>query len=281
VNVFHHIMIAGLFAAGCDKSSPPQGTPVAPPGEAPVVANPPRDPAPARDPTPPPAVGPVGTVVGKIAFSGAAPEMKELPRFTASGKPRDPGCTTHEKAEWLVVTGGGVKDTLVRLAVGDAKDPGPPPAEPAVMDQKQCLYLPHVLAVRTGQKVAFKNSDPSMHNVHSFVGEKDNFNDISRPESTIVHDVPVPAGDQEFGVRCDLHPWMEAHIVVTDHPYFVVTGEGGSFKLDNVPAGKHKLEAWHPHLGVRTAEVTVEAGKTVEARFPPYQPSDFKAPVPP
>jgi len=52
---------------------------------------------------------------------------------------------------------------------------------------------------------------------------------------------------------------------------------GGKFRLE-LPPGKHKLQAWHPYLGVKTTEVTVAAGKTVAVKFPAYGPADYKAP---
>ena len=36
----------------------------------------------------------------------------------------------------------------------------------------------------------------------------------------------------------------ESLVVVTDHLHFTVTRPGGTFWLDNVPAGPYTLEAW-------------------------------------
>jgi hypothetical protein len=66
---------------------------------------------------------------------------------------------------------------------------------------------------------------------------------------------------------CDVHPWMRGFVVVTDHPFFAMSGADGSFTIEKVPAGKYKLEAWHAFYGLKTAEVEVADGKTVEATF--------------
>jgi len=58
-------------------------------------------------------------------------------------------------------------------------------------------------------------------------------------------------------VDCDLHSWMRAWVVVADHPFYVVTGVGGEFVLDNVPPGKYTLQIWQERLGTVTQEVTV------------------------
>ncbi len=224
--------------------------------------------------------GTTGTLKGTVKFEGAAPEMPELPRFTESGKPKDPACDSKAKAEYVVVNGGGVKDAVVRLAVGAA--PAPKDAEkprPALIDQKDCHYTPHVVALQTGQKLAFRNSDATMHNVHTYKGEESDVN-IAQPKGDPDKelDVTVPAGDTPYHVKCDVHPWMNAYALVTDHPYFTVTGDDGSFKLDNLPLGTYKLQVWHPYLGQKTVDVTVEAGKTTEVTLPAYVPGDYKAP---
>jgi hypothetical protein len=63
-------------------------------------------------------------------------------------------------------------------------------------------------------------------------------------------------------LRCDVHPWMRAYAVVTDHPYFDVTGEDGAFTLKKVPPGRYTVEAWHPKLGLKSTTVTVRKGQT-------------------
>ena len=226
------------------------------------------------------AAGSTGSLTGKIAFDGAAPEMPELPRYTETGKPKDAACDTHEKAEYVVVNGGGVKDVVVRLAVGAVARPAasetPPPL---VIDQKNCRYSPHVAVAITGQKIAFRNDDDTMHNVHTYRGTETDFN-IAQPKGTPeqVKDVTVPAGDVPYKIGCDVHPWMQAFVLVTDHPYVTVTGADGTFKLDNLPYGSYKLEAWHPYLGQKTIDVTVEPGKAVEVKLPAFGPADYKAP---
>jgi plastocyanin len=219
----------------------------------------------------------LGTIDGRVTLAGKAPEMPELPRFFESGKPRDPACATHEKARWVVGEEGGVADVLVRLPVGAAKTP--PPAAVALIDQKNCTYVPRVLGVVTGQSVAYRNSDETMHNIHTYLPDGRSDSNVAQPKGFRDHVAPlnVPGTDAPYRVACDIHPWMEAFVMVTDHPYFTVTGPDGRFRLD-APAGVYNLEAWHPNLGKRTVKVTVVPGKTVEVGFPPYKAADFRKP---
>jgi hypothetical protein len=61
--------------------------------------------------------------------------------------------------------------------------------------------------------------------------------------------------------KCDVHPWMTGYVAVTDHPFFAVTGDDGSFTIPNVPAGTYTIEAWHERFGSTTADVKVSADK--------------------
>ena len=39
-------------------------------------------------------------------------------------------------------------------------------AKPALLDQKNCLYVPQIMAVQTGQKLIMRNWNPVLHNVN-------------------------------------------------------------------------------------------------------------------
>jgi uncharacterized protein (DUF2141 family) len=68
-------------------------------------------------------------------------------------------------------------------------------------------------------------------------------------------------------VRCDVHSWMEGWLVATENPYFAVTDESGSFKLENVPAGTYTVEVWQQKLGKTSQKVTVKAKQDAKVNF--------------
>lgn len=45
------------------------------------------------------------------------------------------------------------------------------------------------------------------------------------------------AQPETIKVACDVHDWMSAYIVATEHPYYVLTDRNGAFELTDVPAG--------------------------------------------
>jgi len=46
-----------------------------------------------------------------------------------------------------------------------------------------------------------------------------------------------------------------------------VTDTNGVAKLENVPAGKQKIEVWHETLGKQDKDVDVKAGQTTKVSF--------------
>ena len=165
----------------------------------------------------------------------------------------------------MIVTGGKLKDALVRIKngsfpAGPAGPAGNVVPAPALIDQKACTYTPHVLGLVVGQKLAVRNSDGTFHNVHGQVAGALAWNRPAAPgDPDLALDVPARAGDV-VEIACDVHPWMHAYAVVQDHAKFAVTGDDGAFTLRDVPAGTYTVEAWHPVLGVKSAVVRVGAG---------------------
>ena len=203
--------------------------------------------------------GPPGTIAGVVKFSGKAPEMKELP------KPTDPVCAAAKpKDNSVIVNGGGLKDVLVRIAVGGAR--GDAPATAPVLKQEGCMYIPRVLGVVAGQDIEIQNADKTMHNVHTYKGQETLLN-AGQPAGS--SPIKKPASDEAaiLKVKCDVHPWMTAYVIATDHPYFAVTDDNGNFKIDKVPSGDYTVEAWHSEFGLKSATLKVEASKSVDPKF--------------
>ena len=132
------------------------------------------------------------------------------------------------------------------------------------MDQKECIYVPRVQGLVAGRKIAIRNSDQTLHNVHVYRGSVTLFN-VAQPAGGLTVVKKLREGDPDIVTfKCDVHPWMTAHVLVSPHPHFAVTAGDGRFTLPDVPAGRHVVEAWHEVLGTRTAEVEVTADGTTE-----------------
>ena len=205
-----------------------------------------------------------GDIKGKIKFDGKAPKMKPL-RMDA-----DPVCVANSdikpRKEWLVLDeNNGVKNVLVYVKEsksGSLSKNYDTPKEAAVIDQKGCVYVPHVLGVMVGQQLDILNSDGTLHNIHALPKVNKEFNK-AMPRSKKQMSVKFDKVEAPFKIKCDVHPWMGAFLGVFDHPYFAVTGPDGSFSIKDVPDGTYKAVAWQEKFNKRTLSqnVTVKGGK--------------------
>jgi plastocyanin len=201
-----------------------------------------------------------GTISGRIFFDGMAPAPKPLP-----GANLMPECTKAHGGpiydESLVVNSDGtLANVVVSISAGldGSLREELPPATAAVLNQRGCVFDPHVVAVMVGQPLLVKNSDPFLHNVHLLAVNNPEEN-VGQPTMAEISTSPFQS-PEVFQVKCDVHPWMQAWVRVLDNPYFAVTGTDGRFVLHGLPPGTYTLKAWHEQLGVREAQVTLDAG---------------------
>ena len=151
------------------------------------------------------------------------------------------------------------KDVVVYIdrVGGDFK----PSKEPAKMDQIKMVFTPHVLPIVAGTTVEFHNSDPVLHNVFTpdECAEKFNLGTWGAGE---VRSYTYREGGCMSVILCNVHPEMEAWVVVLQNPYFYKTGKDGLFTIENVPAGKSTFTVWHKNARGLEQQVTVpEKGK--------------------
>lgn len=209
-----------------------------------------------------PAVSPVqesttGGITGTAIFSGTVPAGEPV-QMSA-----DPYCSSAHSTPVMLRpiradSEGRLADVIVWVRDAPA---GPVPETPALMTQEGCLYHPHVLAVRSGQTVVFRNDDMTLHNINVQPARNPAFN-VGQPIRGMKIERRFANPEVGIPVRCDVHPWMTAYLAVFAHGHFAVTGEEGAFRVEGLPAGDWVLEIWHPTLGSQTREVTVGQGET-------------------
>jgi plastocyanin len=201
-----------------------------------------------------------GSVKGTIGYTGAPVKAEMLKRKG------DAFCAKKEFADETVLLSKDNKalaNVLVRIknAPAGAKAPD----APVVVDQQDCMYRPRVQGAVEGQKIEFKNSDQTMHNVHAFAGTKTLFNAPQQPKAAPMD--KDPKATDVVKLQCDVHPWMRGYVVYSKSPLYAVSGTDGTFEIKDVPAGKYTIEAWHEKLGTQTAEITVEDAKAADPKI--------------
>ena len=195
-----------------------------------------------------------GSITGTITFEGKAPKMTPLKVDAA------PICVANNeiapKKEWLILDENkGVKNMLVFITEGLNIDYSPP-EEPVVIDQKGCIYSPHVVGIMAGQQLDILNNDGTLHNIHALPKVNKEFNK-AQPRSKKKLSVKFEKPEAPFKIKSDVHPWMGAYIGVFDHPCFAVSGDDGTYIISDLKPGEYVIEAWHEKLGSQTANVTV------------------------
>ena len=163
----------------------------------------------------------------------------------------------------LVGEGGGLANAIVYfVGVESGKDPASLPAP--VLANKECRYVPHVQAMMVGQKLTIANSDPILHNTHTYdEAEKTVFN-LALP----IKDQKIEKVMKKPGLvhaKCDAgHTWMNGYIWVNDNPYFAVTDATGSFEIKDIPAGDYTVVVWHEKLGKSENDISIKAGAAAD-----------------
>jgi plastocyanin len=205
-----------------------------------------------------------GTIEGHVKLTGTPPPNAVI-RMGA-----DPSCLKINAGKRVVqqtvvrAADGGLMDVFVNVT-GSFPQVAAPPAS-AVIDQQGCMYHPRVQGARVGQTLEVKNSDATLHNIHSLSTRGNNFN-VGQPLAGMVYKYLLKTGEVMLYVKCDVHPWMTGYIGVVSHPYFAVTDATGAFTIANVPAGKQTVQVWHEQYGALTLAVDVKAGGTTTVEF--------------
>ena len=162
--------------------------------------------------------------------------------------------------------GEAVADAVVSLVPLDTATPPPPltPAAPVEIAQQNQEYTTYVTVVQAGSTVMFPNRDTVQHHVYSLSKAKKFELPLYNPGAaeSFVFDVP---GIVTLG--CNIHDWMLAYLVVVPTPYFARSDARGAAAL-TAPAGRYRLELWHPRLGAAlTEEITLADGAALRREF--------------
>ena len=211
-----------------------------------------------------PAPTTTGTVRGVVHFEGKVPAAKPISMAA------DPVCAKQHPSpmlaqEVMTDTKGDLANVIVFVSEGLGERTFDPPSAPVVVEQKGCMYMPHVMAVRANQTLELVNDDATSHNIHPVPANNREWNKAEPPGSKMEdsfarEEIAIP-------VKCNVHPWMRGYIAVFKHPYFAVTGKDGSFDLGNLPPGTYTIKAWHEKLGTATQVVTIGGSETKEVGF--------------
>jgi plastocyanin len=205
------------------------------------------------------------TISGRVTYTGtpAKPKAIDMSKEPTCAKQHTTPVTTE-----AVVTGANnaLANVVVYISAG-APDESSAPAQAVTFTQKGCQYLPHVLAMRTGQELKVVNDDQTSHNIHPLAKVNHEWNKSQPPGTPPLSE---KFDKEEFiPVKCNVHPWMHGYFAVLKTSHYAISGDDGGFTLPNLPPGKYTITAWQENYGTQTQDVTVSGNeaKTVDFSF--------------
>jgi hypothetical protein len=193
-----------------------------------------------------------GTISGTVKWSGPAPKELDFPITKDPSICEVDGKKTASLERLVVGPDGGVANTIVyikNISAGKSMDDFP--AQRRHLDQKHCRYIPHILLVPRNAELSMQSSDATLHTIHM--------------DGAASYNLPFPFPNQVnsramstpglVNLRCNGgHVWMNAEMMVVNHPYYAVTDESGRFEFTNVPPGNYQIVAWHEGWGLAGKE---------------------------
>src|SRR5438045_3374736 len=192
-----------VFPAGCSKPKSPQGSLQSSRGAAAMAIDPAN----------------TGAISGTIRFDGTAPARVPI------DMDQDPACAISKVpnlSEGIVVNQGKLRNVFIYVKRGLEDYAMAKPSAPAVLDQKGCRYVPHVLGMVAGQTLRVLNSDAAEHNVHPMPRNNAEWNESQMPGGAPKEHV-LDHAELMLPITCNQHPWMKLYVNVVKNLFFAVS----------------------------------------------------------
>jgi hypothetical protein len=211
-----------------------------------------------------------GNLSGTFKVDGTPPAPEKIPITTDAAVCGKFGLVNESV---VVGSGGGLANVVIYIRPkGTQKIPispeyGEPAAKKMEIDNKNCRFEPHVIAIRTQQALVIGNPDPMGHNSKGSPQSNPPFNPVLPAGGNFQYvfnkseTMPVP-------LQCNIHSWMQGWIVVRDDPYVAISDKDGKFEIKNLPAGEWEFQVWQEKLGgVEAVTLDGKAAKWPKGRF--------------
>jgi carboxypeptidase family protein len=190
----------------------------------------------------PVALSSVGAITGTIEIDGDAPADSIVT------PPRDQEvCGTGYPDSSVVRHGNLLANAVVWLT--DVKQGKELPVERRTeIINEECRLTPRVQAVVAGTTVNVRNEDRLAHTTRFLLGGAGGDTLARIPltdDGQVVPNEHIAAKAGLIAVTCAQHAWTRGFIAVIESPYFAVTDQSGTFRLDSIPPGRYHLRVWH------------------------------------
>jgi len=204
-----------------------------------------------------------GSISGKVTYEGTPAKQMTIDMS------KEPSCakqhSTPVMTETVVLGPDNALTNVVVFVSAGAPDEPSAPSQTAVITQKGCQYLPHVVPMVVNQELKVVNDDPTSHNIHPLAKVNPEWNK-SQPPGTppIFQKFEKP---EFIPVKCNVHPWMHSTFAVLKNSYYSISDGDGRFTIPNLPPGKYTVTAWHESYGDQAREVTITGAEAQTVNF--------------
>lgn len=213
-----------------------------------------------------------GTIRGKAVLTGKIPDPRIFHLVLFPNMELCANVDTDENMNRLlndfqVSPDGTLKDVVISLEYVEAGKPFL--KEPVNILSKDCKFTPGVSVIRQGEEFTVNNVDPVMHNSQVYQSER----------GKIILNIPIPAEEVSVGkiqfqknykmsqMVCGMHEFMQSWGYRVQNPYYFVSGEDGTFQMDDIPPGDYVVNAWHNSMKTRSQRVHVEKNSVINLNF--------------
>lgn len=220
-----------------------------------------------------------GTLTGKALLTGQVPQPRiyHLVLFPnldmcAEVKPDVETATDDElnrvMYDFIADKNKGLKDVIITLEKVEAGKPFP--KKKLNILAENCKFYPTVNVIHQGGHFDVDNRDAVMHNSQVYQAER----------GKIILNIPIPAEEvsadnkvtfqKDYKIMqmiCGMHEFMQTWGYRIENPYYFQTGADGTFKIENIPPGEYKVNAWHYMMDLESRTITIPANGTAEVNF--------------
>jgi hypothetical protein len=214
----------------------------------------------------------LGSISGSIRLTGSAPS---IPLVYPEQDIDVCGPRARQLQSLVLGTKQAVRDAVVYLGtVGTDGRHSNSNTAVAILDQRDCEFVPRVQIAPSGATLILRNSDPVLHVVRI-----DMMSGTNAPARLLNVATPYAGYEKTFKLAnfreptllkaacSNGHGWMVAYLALMPCASAALTDENGQFTLAGVPPGAYKLYAWHEVLGTMVRDVKVTRGRVTSVNL--------------
>lgn len=213
-----------------------------------------------------------GTLQGKAVLKGGIPQPRVFhlvlfPNLDMCAEVDTDDELNRILFDFIIDDQKGLKDVVITL---DKVEAGKPfPNKPINIISENCKFLPAVNVIPQGGTFFVDNQDAVMHNSQVYQKER----------GKIILNIPIPAEEisegkvvfqkhyKIFQMICGMHEFMQTWGFRVHNPYYFLTKVDGNYKIDNIPPGEYKVNAWHYLMKLRSKTIKISRGETINLDF--------------